>query len=276
MVGYFDLPDFSGGVVEQARGEADERVDVREVGREPHGDADGADVAAEARPHLAAELLEGERVCPVEERAHDLRAKPVSDLARAGVAEAAGAEGDAAVVGEFLDAAVVDGAAVAVVEGHGHGAAARFEAARAVDLDERLPGVVVERGEAVDQPARQRHDAVVDGVDADGGEVAQADLDRGDVEVVDRAVLEPCFAGDEVVPVALDGGNGDGAARVPGAPEPVERLATGEERAHAGGVAEHLVEGEGHEVGATSQPCAWATSISSSGCWTPEKFDCAG
>ena len=73
-----------------------------------------------------------------------------------------------------------------------------------------------------------------------------------------------------------------------------ERLAAGEQRADAGRPAEHLVERERHEVGVPAgevEPVgrderggveqhvpagSWASSIHSSGCWTPEKFDWAG
>ena len=49
---------------------------------------------------------------------------------------------------------------------------------------------MAQRAERVEQPAAERRYAVVDGVDADPLEEPQADLDRGQVQVVDRAVLE--------------------------------------------------------------------------------------
>ena len=91
-------------------------------------------------------------------------------------------------------------------------------------------------------------DAVVDRLDADPVEEAQADLDGGQVEVVDGAVLEVRRARGGLVPLALDEGGDDRAAGEPGPLELGQRLAAREQAADAGRPAEHLVEGEGDEV----------------------------
>ena len=120
-------------------------------------------------------------------------------------------------------------------------------------------------------------------------------LDRRDGEVVDRAVLEAGRAGGEVVAVGLDRRDRDRPASEPRPAQLAQRPPPCDQRADAGRVAEHLVEGKGHEVrvpprrdrggwsgrtpprpGARPNPRACARSIQSSGCCTPEKFDCAG
>ena len=69
----------------------------------------------------------------------------------------------------------------------------------------------------------------MDRLDADPLEQAQADLDGGQVEEVDGAVLEVRRAGRGLVPLALDEGGDDRAAREPGPLELGERLAAGEQ-----------------------------------------------
>jgi hypothetical protein len=89
----------------------------------------------------------------------------------------------------------------------------------------------------------------VDRLEPDPLEVAQADLDRGQVEEVEGAVLEVGGTRRRLVPLALDEGGDDRAAREPGSLELGERVAAGEQAADAGRPAEHLVEGEGDEIG---------------------------
>ena len=80
-------------------------------------------------------------------------------------------------------------------------------------------------------------------------EEAQADLDRGQVEVVDGAVLEVRGAGGEVVVLALDERGDDRAAGEPRPLELGERVPAREQAADAGRPAEHLVERQRDEVG---------------------------
>ena len=63
------------------------------------------------------------------------------------------------------------------------------------------------------------------------------------------AVLEGRGARGQDEAVGLDRGHVDGPAGEPGTVEPGQGRLAGHERPHARGVAEHLVEGEGHEVG---------------------------
>ena len=171
----------------------------------------------------------------------------------------------------------------------------RSGSARPVDRGGRRAVAVPERAECVEQPARERLDVLVDRLDPDPLEEAEADLDRGQVEEVDGAVLEVGRAGRRLVPLALDEGGDDRAAGEPGPLELGERLAARDQAADAGRLAEHLVERERdevrvpagevepvgrHERGGVEQhvPAVLRArcSIQSSGCWTPEKFDCAG
>ena len=140
--------------------------------------------------------------------------------------------------------------AVGVEEVEGDRGAAPLAVARPVDRGRRRAVRVPERvraRRAASSPSVC--DARVDRLDADPLEEAQADLDRGQVEVVDGAVLEVRRAGRGLVPLALDEGGDDRAAGEPGPLELGERVAAREQAADAGRLAEHLVEGERDEVG---------------------------
>ena len=109
-----------------------------------------------------------------------------------------------------------------------------------------------QRAERVEQPAAERRDARVDRLDTDPVEEAQADLDGGEVEVVDGAVFEVRRARGRLVVLALDERRDDRSAREPRPLEFGERLSPGEQTTHTGGPAEHLVERERDEVGMPS------------------------
>ncbi len=99
-----------------------------------------------------------------------------------------------------------------------------------------------------EHPRAEPLDPPRDGVDADALDVAQADLDRRDAEVVDGAVLEQRVAGERHDHVALDVRGDHRAAAEPGTLQPVEGRAPGDQRADPRRVAEHLVEGDRDEV----------------------------
>ena len=120
---------------------------------------------------------------------------------------------------------------------------------RPVDARGRAAVGVPQSLQRIEQPGAERLHPPRDRVDADPLDVAQADLDRRDAEVVDRAVLEQRVAGERHDHVALDVRGDHRAAAEPGALQPLERLAPREQRAEAGRVAEHLVEGDRDEVG---------------------------
>lgn len=171
------------------------------------------------------------------------------EFAGAGVAEAAGAEGDVDAVGGFFDGAVVDDAAFGGDEVHGDGAAAGFGGDGTVDFDEGETVGVLDLEHVLEQPAGEAEHALVDEIHADGFEVGEAGFDGGDVEVIEGAVFKGHGDIGEVVGVRLDAGDGDGAAGEPGAVEFGEGGAAGDERADASRVAEHLVKGNGDEIG---------------------------
>jgi hypothetical protein len=79
---------------------------------------------------------------------------------------------------------------------------ATVEVAGAVDRGRRHAVRVLQRPERVEQPGAERLDAGVDGVDADPVEETHADLDGGQVEEVDGAVLEVGGTGGGLVPLA--------------------------------------------------------------------------
>ena len=103
--------------------------------------------------------------------------------------------------------------------------------------------------EQLEQQARECLHVRMDRIDPDPLEVAEPDLDRGQVEEVEGAVLEVGRAGRGLVPLALHEGGDDRAAREPGPLQLGERLVAGDQRADTGRPAEHLVEGENDEVG---------------------------
>ena len=112
------------------------------------------------------------------------------DFAGAGVAEAAGAQRDILAVGGGFDGAVIQGAVLGVEEVDRHGAAAGFGVGWAVNAHQRDAAAVLHRGQVVQQPAGQAAHPLFNGLYADGFDMAQADFNRRDVEVIYRAVFK--------------------------------------------------------------------------------------
>jgi hypothetical protein len=240
------------------------------------------------------QLIEAHPLGPMEERANLRCGEPEGGFVRAGVAEAAGAQRDELVTGQCLDAADVERAAVAVEQVEGQRATARLDGARPVRAYQRLPAVVPQGQCPVDHAPGQRLDMRVDAVDAHGLQVPQPVLDCRNVEVVHRAILERRLVWGAIEAVALHAGNLDGAAGKPRASQTGRRGAPQQQRANAGGVAEHLVERQGHHVGVPAREVepvggdkrrrveqhvpsgGLRLGMRSSGCCTPLKFDCAG
>ena len=147
-----------------------------------------------------------------------------------------------------VDVALVDDAAVRMQEVEGDRAAAALPRRRPVHARGRAAVRVPQPLQRLEHPRAEALDPPRDRVDADPLDVAQADLDRRDAEVVDGAVLEQRVAGERHDHVALDVRGDHRAAAEPGALQPLERRAPREQRAEPGRVAEHLVEGDRDEV----------------------------
>lgn len=91
---------------------------------------------------------------------------------------------------------------------------------------------------------------MVDAFDADGFDVAQAEIDGRQAQVVDGAVLEGRDSVFQVVPaLTLDRHDADGAAGEPGTAQPRQHLSPHDQCADAGRIAEDLVERQRHQVG---------------------------
>ena len=150
--------------------------------------------------------------------------------------------------GDAVDVALIDDAAVGMQEVERDRGASLLPGPRPVDGRRRRAVGVPQGAEGVEQPGTERGDARVDRLEADAVEQVEADLDGGQVQVVDRAVLEVRGAGCGLVVLALDERGDDRAAGEPWALELGERVAAGEQTADAGRPAEHLVERERHEV----------------------------
>jgi len=105
--------------------------------------------------------------------------------------------------GARLDQGMVDEAPFGVEEVHGHGAAARRARNWPVELDHGQAARMTQRDQLVDQPAGERDHPVVDAFDADRLDQVEAERDRRDAGVVERAVLEGRLAVGQRVPVSL-------------------------------------------------------------------------
>ncbi len=122
-------------------------------------------------------------------------------------------------------------------------------AAWAVDFHHRPTVRVSQLLEAVEQPAREAADALVDHVDADVYYPVHAGHDIWDGKEVEGAVFECHLVVREDVPVALGTDCLNGATGEPGAPQPRERLAASDQAADPGWVPEHFVPAHRDEVG---------------------------
>src|SRR4051794_15866105 len=95
----------------------------------------------------------------------------------------------------------------------------------------------------LEQSSGQRRHVLVDGIDADGRQMSNSNLDSGDVEKVHGSVLEGLGPLEQNVKVRADGHAPHGPARKPGAAELRQRLSPRVEAPNSRGVSEHLVEG---------------------------------
>ena len=168
---------------------------------------------------------------------------------------------------------------------------------RTVDAHHRAAVAVTQRDELLEQPAGQAAHARLNGVDADVREMAQPDLDGRNGEVVQRAVLEAGFARRQdvrlpwtvaklTVPPANHGrcetrpapsfARSAGSRRRSGSRTSCRTTIvtkSGWTRREIEAVGRHERRGVEQHVPALRPRAA---SISSSGCFTPEKLDCAG
>ena len=103
--------------------------------------------------------------------------------------------------------------------------------------------------QAAQQPFRQAVHPGLDGFHAHALQMLQTDFHGWNAEVVQRAVFETGFARRQHVQAPLQGGEVDGAAAEPRAAQRGQRCVAHQQATHAGGVAEHLVERQGHEIG---------------------------
>ena len=76
---------------------------------------------------------------------------------------------------------------------------------------------MAQRQQLLDQPAGKTHHPRVDHLDADRLDPFEADLDRRQAQIIDRAILKPGRAGCQVMAERHHRGKGDRAAGVPGA-----------------------------------------------------------
>ena len=234
---------------------------------------------------------------PLECGEHVLFGQPFRRFARARIAEAAGAQRDAAVARQSPRC----GGSRAGGHRDRRSSSSRCRRASPSSPDRRCgPSAgrsrgAVRRSRSSSQPVRQR-DAGVDGVDARSARGA-ADRSRrpGCSGSCNVPSSKPASRGARICARALHGREVDRAAGKPRPPHHRQGIVAGEQAANAGRIPEHLVERDGDEIGpnatagragssartrrhraARRQPSARASSISSSGCFTPEKFDCAG
>src|SRR5690349_1524945 len=89
--------------------------------------------------------------------------------------------------------------------------------------------------------------------DANGLQPVEADLDCRNVQIIHCPIFETCSARAEIEAMAFicrgaDRRKRDGATGKPGSSQAVECLTADDQRADAGGIAEHFVEGDRHEI----------------------------
>ena len=152
--------------------------------------------------------------------------------------------------GDAVDVALVDDAAVGEQEVERDRRAAAVPVARSVDRRgraRRSSGAAPRAISSRCEPSASTRAWI--GLDPDPVEEAQPDLDGGEIEEVDGAVLEVRRAGSRLVAVALHERGDDRAAGEPRALERVQRLPSCEQRADSRRPAEQLVERDRHEVG---------------------------
>ena len=107
---------------------------------------------------------------------------------------------------------------------------------------------MAQRRQPLQQSPCEVADAPVDRRHPDRSYMPQADLDRGQPEIVDRPVLEATFAIDERVALHCHRGQADRSAGEPGSSQSGQRLAAHDQRADPGRVAEDLVPGDRDKV----------------------------
>ena len=175
-------------------------------------------------------------------------AQPERGLASSRVAEAPGAQRDSRRARVPRHRALVDDRAFRVEEVQGHGAAAGLSVARPVDPHHRRARAVPQPAQALKQPCGEHGDPLADQVDAYLGYPVKPDGHIGDRQEVHRAVLERCLVAEQLVPALTDADRADGPAGEPGSPQPAECVPPGEQAAHPGREAEHLVPAQRHEL----------------------------
>src|SRR5579872_6083742 len=112
-------------LVAEAPDEAQEAPNVGKVRGHADGCANGAGALLVPVLHHARETVQIDVRPQCEPRPHVFLGQPFGDLARAGVAEAPGAQRNPGLPGQFLDAAVVEQVSVRIVEIERHGPATR-------------------------------------------------------------------------------------------------------------------------------------------------------
>ena len=106
-----------------------------------------------------------------------------------------------------------------------------------------------QRGESGAGALREPRHSIVQPLHADLVEEREAGVERRDAQEVEGAVLEALGPGAQLVVSVGDRGANHRAAREPRPAQSLERRAPHQQGAEPGGIAEHLVEREGDEVG---------------------------
>src|SRR5713101_5769415 len=188
-----DVTHREAGLIAKARGESAKMPGVGKIRGQPERDADRADAFVAALLHQPKKTVQVDGGAQLESRAHVVFVQALGHLAGARITEAAGAQGDALRVSEFLDAPEIEQVAFGVVEIQRDRAAALLRGNRPVDADHGAAVRVPQRQQLFDQPASQAAHALADQFHANGLQVTQPDLDGWNRQVVERAVLERGF-----------------------------------------------------------------------------------
>ena len=193
-----------------------QRLRIVEIGKRTHRDSHRAGGFA---VDAFAELVNGHDIlvfgageADVQLDARDAE----SDFARAGVTETARPQRDVDLVGFAFDEAMVEGLVVLIVEVDRDRPTPPLGGGGSKDPHQRHTGAVFHGCEVFQEPARQCFDSFADDIITNGFNMSQPDLERGDIQVIERPIFKGSRAVGEIVFITLHRCDSDRPACKPG------------------------------------------------------------
>src|SRR5690242_19478 len=128
------------------------------------------------------------RLCKAHVQFHARDAE--GDLSGTRVAETTGSQRDVDLVGFAFDEAMIKSLAIFFVKVHGHRAATTFGSRWTKDSHQRSSIAVLHLRKIFEQPSGKRLYAFTDHFVPNGFDMPEADLERGDVEIIEGAIFK--------------------------------------------------------------------------------------